>query len=1224
MPGRLAETLLVTTLLGAVVEPAGAVAGPPSAIGVLVYADPEWQRAFVHDGRRLIAVAIAADAKVPPPGRRVEVRGSDVTDLGAAALPDAAPLGTDEPVGLRWVSVEGTLRAVVSANEDRTFLRVTAQRLDVDVHLPASPQSATHGAPQPGARLRLRGVLEPAPDAWSRPRLWVAGWDEATLLARAAAWDDVRAVTVPEVRALARAGSADEVRVVGRAVARRSQRSFAIATDLDAITAELDRPEIVQEGNEIEVRGFATMRRGEPTLVDGRWRPKAADPQAYRHDPGLPVLTTVAQVRALSRAESDRGYPVRLEATATFASLGYLFVQDDTGGVYVSVARGPAPLATGERAIVGGFTAPGRLAPIVVDPVVQRLGRARLPAPLRDSPARLAAGFDDCRRVETTGYVRRVRRLDGETEILLGIEGLRVPVHVPLEMEDETLPRLDSRVRVTAVCGTTFNWRRIFDHVELYAATPQDVAVEEPAGDPFALPLLPARDLLRSAPGGRWERLVRTRGVVLHHRDGQPLYLRSESGTVVAETSGAEPVVPGDVVDVVGFPAPGGAPRLEEALYRRIGRSRPPSPIPASSGDLLSRALEAELARTTATLLEVVPQDTGSLLVLQAAGGVVEAEAGGDLAPPPPEHSTVEVTGILVPHERGIGSGPALQMLLRSPADLRVVAQPPWLTPVRTAELVSGLAAAALLAFAWVATLRRRVVARTSELAATEERYRLLADNASDVILTTDADLRITYVSPSVTRDSGYTAAEVLELSLERVITPESWAHVREALARAGERPRHEPVELGVEMIRKDGTRRFMHVRARAMRDAAGRLTGYCAAARDVTARRQAERELARLATAIEQSGDAIVLTDPQATILYVNPAFERFTGYSASEVLGGNPRILKSGVHDPAFYETMWKTLRAGATWEGRFTNRRKDGRIFLEDASISPVRDREGRLIGYVAVKRDVTRQVQLENQLVQAQKMEAIGRLAAGVAHDFNNVLAIILSLSDLALQRGDANERIHKCVDGIREAAMRAGGLTRQILTFSRQSPAAVQPLDPREVVGEAAGMLRHLVPRGVDVRVRLDSTVSVAADPTQIHQVVLNLGTNAGLAMNGTGGVVEVVLEDAEVDGPFAEGHPPLRAGACLRLVVQDRGCGMTRETLAHIFEPFFTTRAPRDGTGMGLAVVHGIVLSHGGAITVESHLGRGSTFCVYLPALPPGRARMEAATSAIPPQPTSL
>ena len=252
---------------------------------------------------------------------------------------------------------------------------------------------------------------------------------------------------------------------------------------------------------------------------------------------------------------------------------------------------------------------------------------------------------------------------------------------------------------------------------------------------------------------------------------------------------------------------------------------------------------------------------------------------------------------------------------------------------------------------------------------------------------------------------------------------------------------------------------------------------------------------------------------------------------------------------------------------------------------------------------MKRDVTRQVQLEGRLAQAQKLEAIGRLAAGIAHDFNNVLAIIMNMSDLAL-RLTREERTARCVGEIRAAAERAGGLTRQILTFSRQSPSNLAPLDPRGIVEETAAMLRHLAPHGVAVRTRLESRGRVAADVTQLQQVVLNLGSNAGRAMSETGGTIEVELADATVDPAFAESHPPLRAGRCVRLSVRDAGHGMGAETLARIFEPFYTTRAAKDGTGMGLAVVHGIVHNHGGAITVESEPGRGSTFSVYLPALP--------------------
>jgi len=1215
MSGRLVLSISLAVAAGGAVGQPGH-AEEPAGRGIVVYADPDWDRAYACGESGAFAVPARAAAALV--GHRVEWRGAGLIDLGAAPWPEPAPWAPGATVP-RWTSLEATVRAEVPAEDTRTFLRVRAGAEEIDVHVPRRPSRAAD-APLPGARVRLRGVLEPAPDPWSRPRLWVPDWSAALVVAAAPRWEALRHATVAEARALADAGDEGEVRVLARVAAPRTARSFTLAAGGAAITADLDRAELLRPDVPIEVRGFPERRRGQPFLADARWRQSGTPPsQASRREAGLAPLRRIADVRALSREEAERGYPVRLEAVATYVAPDgrSLFAQDAGGGVFVAAGTAPG-VAAGDRLRVEGFTAPGRLAPVVVSSALARLGHGSLPPPLRVPPARLGAGFDDCRRVETSGHVRRVSRADGQTEIVIGVEGLRVPVHLPLELEDGAVPAVDARVRVAGVCGTAFGWSGGFDHVELFAASPDDVVVEGRSPSPDELPLVDARDLLRSGPGDRWERLVRTRGVVLHHRHGQPLFLRTGSGTVVALTRRAEPLRPGDVVDVAGFPVRGGsAPRLEDATFRRVGQGDPPAPVAATGESLLGRALDAQLTRLSATVLEVVPRETGTTLVLQAGDDVVEARGDGDLVPPPPERGTVSVTGILLPHEGALG--PALHLLLRSPGDVRVVAGPLWLTTRRAAWGLAGFGAAALLALGWVATLRRRVAARTAELAAAEERYRLLAENATDVVVTTDAALRLTYVSPSVTRDAGYTPEEALSMPLERLLTPESWAALRQALERAGERPADGPAELGIEMVHKDGTRRYMHVRATPIRDAAGTIEGYRAAARDVTARRHAQQELARLATAIEQSADAIVLTDPTGKILYVNPAFERVTGYAATEVLGGNPSLLKSGAHDRAFYEAMWTTLRAGRTWEGRFTNRRKDGRLFLEDASISPVREgAEGRLIGYVAVKRDVTRQVQLEGRLAQAHKLEAIGRLAAGIAHDFNNVLAIIMSMSDLAL-RGTREEKTGRYVAEIRDAAVRASGLTRQILTFSRQSPSNLSAMDPRDVVGEAAGLLRHLAPEGVLVRTRLASRGRVAADATQLQQVVVNLGTNAGLAMRETGGTIDIELADAVVDATFAESHPPLRAGSCVRLLVRDGGHGMTAETLSRIFEPFFTTRSPKDGTGMGLAVVHGIVHNHGGAITVESEPGRGSTFSVYLPALPDDAATTNEAAVPSPP-----
>ena len=280
---------------------------------------------------------------------------------------------------------------------------------------------------------------------------------------------------------------------------------------------------------------------------------------------------------------------------------------------------------------------------------------------------------------------------------------------------------------------------------------------------------------------------------------------------------------------------------------------------------------------------------------------------------------------------------------------------------------------------------------------------------------------------------------------------------------------------LELETIGKDGSRRWYEVRLSLLRERGGPLRGFLAVARDVTSRHQTQRELARLATAVDQAAEAVILTDLEGAILYVNPAFERITGYTAAEAMGQNPRLLKSGLQDRAFYAEMWSVVRSGKTWEGRFTNRRKDGGLFVEDASISPIREHEsGRLIGYVALKRDVTRQVQLEAHLAQTQKMEAVGRLAAGVAHDFNNMLAAILGLADVAVRRAGSDTRLVPLLTGIREAALRAGELTRQILTFSRQSPTELRPVELGPVVEEAVRLMRNLLPSNVEVRESLES------------------------------------------------------------------------------------------------------------------------------------------------------
>ena len=384
------------------------------------------------------------------------------------------------------------------------------------------------------------------------------------------------------------------------------------------------------------------------------------------------------------------------------------------------------------------------------------------------------------------------------------------------------------------------------------------------------------------------------------------------------------------------------------------------------------------------------------------------------------------------------------------------------------------------------------------------------------------------------------------------------------------------------------------------------------ATVRDISVRKRAEESHTRLATAVEQSAETIVITDVNATILYANPAFEKTTGYSHEEAIGQNPRILKSGKQDAEFYRRMWAVLTRGEVWSSRMINKRRDGTLYEEDASISPVRDAAGKIVNYVAVKRDVSREAKLENQLRQAQKMEVVGRLAGGVAHDFNNLLMAIMGYSELALNALPANDRVRKHIEEVRTAGERAAALTRQLLAFSRKQVLLPKVLDLKEITANLSKMLRRLIGEDIQVITTFDPTLGrVLADPGQSEQVITNLAVNARDAMPD-GGTLTIRTANVELDEAYCRQHEEVTPGRCVLLTVADTGTGMTDEVKAHLFEPFFTTKDQGKGTGLGLATVFGIVKQSGGHITVYSELGHGTTFKVYLPRVE------EAAEVAVP------
>jgi PAS domain S-box-containing protein len=366
-------------------------------------------------------------------------------------------------------------------------------------------------------------------------------------------------------------------------------------------------------------------------------------------------------------------------------------------------------------------------------------------------------------------------------------------------------------------------------------------------------------------------------------------------------------------------------------------------------------------------------------------------------------------------------------------------------------------------------------------------------------------------------------------------------------------------------------------------------------------ARARLQSEQQRLSTAVEQAAESVVITDTQGTILYVNPAFERISGYSREEVLGRNPRLLKSGKHDAAFYRDLWQTISAGQVWRGRLVNRHKGGSLYTLDTIITPVRNPAGEIVNYVATRRDVTRELQLEEQFHQAQKMEAVGRLAGGVAHDFNNLLTVIHLSTRLLERELHPQDPLRAHVQRIQEAGQRAANLTKQLLAFSRREIAEPQMLNLNQVLGGLNEMLQRLIGEDMELTLRPAKDLwPVRIDPTQAEQVVINLAVNARDAMPG-GGKLTVETANVVLDEAYTARHLEVQPGEYVLLAVSDTGQGMSDEVKAHLFEPFFTTKELGKGTGLGLATVFGIVKQNQGHIGVYSELGQGTTFKIYLP-----------------------
>lgn len=499
--------------------------------------------------------------------------------------------------------------------------------------------------------------------------------------------------------------------------------------------------------------------------------------------------------------------------------------------------------------------------------------------------------------------------------------------------------------------------------------------------------------------------------------------------------------------------------------------------------------------------------------------------------------------------------------------------------------VLAALLVLTVVLFAAYRRQRRSAAASEEARREAQQRLALVAESLTEMILAYDREGRLIYANPAAERLTGWSAQQLAALGYGCWIHPRE----RERLERRWKScfSGHEFHLAPYRLVSRSGQQRWMAASWGPIWNESGQQIGVRGSERDITDLVEAQAEARQLAEAVRQASDSVVITDRNGTILFVNPAFERITGYRRDEAIGRNPRILKSGRHPQEFYRKLWETILSGRSWSGRFENRRKDGSLFIEQCTISPVFNQDSEIEYFVAVKRDITQELALSEQVRQAQKMESIGKLAGGVAHDFNNLLTVINGNCQLALMQIEASHPARSRIEAALAAGDRAADLTRQLLAFSRRQPNQPEKLDVGETLRKMAPVLQSLLGEGCELRYDIQPGLPpVIMDAAQFQQVILNLCVNARDAMQGRGRIlIRATGNDERI---FLE--------------VSDNGPGIPPDIIGQIFDPFFTTKPKGQGTGLGLSVVYGIVTQGGGTIEVESSPGQGARFRIALPA----------------------
>ncbi len=1028
--------------------------------------------------------------------------------IGESKLPAALPVGVDRflaaETDCRRVQLEGVVRRVSQRPEPLTlFLSVDGRMVEAVVAEPPDPRFDLSTLVD--AAVAAKGVtITRTRGAQTQVRLGVPTLESLEVLRPGAPVDQLPVERIGDVRRRCMTfPTPHRVRLRGVVVEEWAHdRPLSLRDDTGTASVRTIQFPVVRVGDRLEAAGFVVCSPDQPGILledaEIRYQPPnvaGATPGGGRRGA---FVSSVAELRALEPAQVAARRPVRLTGVVTLFTRIWdlLFVQDQTGAVFVRLSDPYLRLAVGQVVEVEGVSAPGDYAPIIEAKSVRVLGKSGLPPAPPRSYEQLFSGREDCLLVEFAGLVRQVEFIDGVYHLYLDSKGGRVEVLVFDDREPDPAPENleDLVVRVRGVCVTVVNAKGQMVGVRLFLQRFADLQVlESGAVEPFHLPLTRIRDVLRfaAAEEGRRRRVLGT----VSFASGRLVYVYDDSGALKVLSRRETELQVGDLVEVVGYPVPGQPrPILEDAKVRRLGAGVPPPLVELSPGLGPQLEVDGQVIRVNGWLLATARLDGALLMTLQSDGAVFHAEiaperAGGLSAVP--ENSQLQLTGVYSVlldeqnHPRGF------KVLLRDPADVVLLQRPPLISAGQAVLALLGLGLIVLVVLGWVYVLRNRIQRQ-------EERFRK--------------------------------AFEAAPMSLHMV-------------------------------------------------------------------------------------------TVGEGRIVDANDSFLKLWGYSRDQVIGRTEEELGLWA-DTGQREALGQTALSGARVRDHEIRLRTSGGQ-IRNVLLSAERVELEGVRCFLLLCHDITERLSLEEQLRQAQKMESVGRLAAGVAHDFNNLLTVIQGHAQLLLAEPELPPAMADSLRLIEQSAIRGAGFTRQLLTFSRKQVVQRCAVDLLKVIRGMGDMLRRLLGEGIWLEIKGPAQLQpIDADPAMIEQMIMNLAVNARDAMP-EGGTLTISVE--EVDGTALD--PESAAGSrrplasqgtprtCVAVSVADTGVGMPPEILPHIFDPFFTTKEVGKGTGLGLATVYGIVKQHSGRIEVESREGMGTTFRIFLPA---GTPLVETAEQAGP------